>query len=156
MALVLVLGLIALERRISPAFLLGGAAAVLLLLPFLPGNYVERMRSLVTLGSSAETAVYQESSFRGRTSEYVSGLLMFADHPLLGVGIKNYPINYQTYSSRLGLDSRTEERDAHSLYIEALAENGLVRFFDIFWVVGQLNDWSTTRPKKIRSNQCQS
>ena len=129
--LIVILGLIALERRVSATFLLGGALAFLLLLPLLPGNFRERMSSLVALGSSAETAVYQESSFRGRTSEYISGLLMFSEHPLLGVGVNNYPINYQKYSSRLGLDSRTEERDAHSLYIETIAETGLLGFLTL-------------------------
>jgi len=68
--------------------------------------------------------VQQESSFRGRSSEYISGFMMFVDHPLLGVGADNYPPNYQIYSSQLGLDSRTEEREAHSLYIETMAETG--------------------------------
>ncbi len=126
LALVLVLGLIALERKISPSLLAGVAVAALLLLSFLPDSFTDRMNSLGALGSSAETAVYQESSFRGRASEYISGLLMFADHPILGVGANNYPPNYQKYSSRLGLDSRTEEREAHSLYIEIIAETGIL------------------------------
>ncbi len=126
LALVLILGLIALERKISPSLLAGVAVAALLLLPFLPDSFTDRIVSLGALGASAETAVYQESSFRGRASEYISGLLMFADHPILGVGVNNYPPNYQKYSSRLGLDSRTEEREAHSLYIEIIAETGLL------------------------------
>lgn len=128
LALVLALGFIALERRISPALLLGVGVAFLLLLPLMPGNYTDRIGSLLSLGSSTETAVLEESSFRGRASEYISGLMMFVDHPLLGVGVENYRVNYQSYSSRLGLDGRTEERAAHSLYIEALAETGLIGF----------------------------
>ena len=124
-ALVLILGIIALERKVSPTLLISIGIGVLLLLPILPGNFDERMKSLVVLGSSSDEAVQQESSFRGRSSEYISGFMMFVDHPLFGVGANNYPPNYQIYSSRLGLDSRTEEREAHSLYIETMAETGL-------------------------------
>ncbi len=125
---------IAIERRVSPSFLIGGGLVLLLMLPFLPGSFGERMSSLLALGAPSETAVKEESSFRGRTSEALSGLLMFVDRPLLGVGINNYPNNYQKYSSQLGLDSRTTERDPHSLYIEALAETGIIGFsvFSLF------------------------
>ncbi len=125
-ALILILGLIALERKISPSLLAGIGVGVLLFAPLLSGSFGERMSSLLDLGSSAETAVYEESSFRGRTSEYISGILMFIEHPILGVGIGNYRRNYQKYSSRLGLDSRTEARGAHSLYIEIMSETGIL------------------------------
>lgn len=124
-ALVLILLLIALEQKISPSLLISIGIGVLLFMPLLPGNFDARIKSLVALGSSSEEAVQQESSFRGRSSEYISGGMMFLDHPLLGVGADNYPPNYQIYSSQLGLDSRTEEREAHSLYIETMAETGL-------------------------------
>jgi len=123
-ALVLILVIIALEQKISPTLLLSVVIGALLLMPLLPGNFDARIKSLVALGSSSEEAVQQESSFRGRSSEYISGFMMFVDHPLLGVGADNYPPNYQIYSSQLGLDSRTEEREAHSLYIETMAETG--------------------------------
>ena len=125
-ALVVVMLLIAIERKISPKFLIGGGLVFLLLLPMMPESFSERILSLADLGSSAETAVQEEDSFRGRTSEIISGMMMFAEHPLLGVGVDNYPPNYQIYSSQLGLDSRTSEREAHSLYVETIAETGIL------------------------------
>ena len=55
----------------------------------------------------------------------IAGVLMFTEHPLLGVGIGNYETNYQDYAIVLGLEQRTEDRQAHSLYLETAAETGL-------------------------------
>ena len=149
-ALVLALGFIAVARRISPALILGAIIAFLLLLPLIPGNYTDRIGSLLSLGSSTETAVLEEGSFRGRTSEYISGLMMFMDHPLLGVGVENYRVNYQSYSSQLGLDGRTEERAAHSLYIEALAETGLIGFTTLSALLASLMFGLHSARKKLQ------
>ena len=56
----------------------------------------------------------------------IVGLQMFADHPILGVGLGNYPLLYQQYSQRLGIDLRSEIRQAHNLYLEVAAETGLL------------------------------
>jgi putative inorganic carbon (HCO3(-)) transporter len=56
---------------------------------------------------------------------------------LLGVGKENYPVHYQKYSRQVGLDPRSEERSPHNLYIEVLAEQGLLGFsffMLILWV----------------------
>ena len=67
-----------------------------------------------------------EVSFRGRMSEYAVGFRMFRDNPVLGIGYDNYAANYLDYSMRIGLDPRRTERSAHSLYLEVLAEQGLL------------------------------
>ncbi len=67
-----------------------------------------------------------EVSLRGRMSEYAVGIQMFLDKPILGIGYENYAANYLKYSMRLGLDPRRTERSAHSLYIEVLAEQGIL------------------------------
>ncbi|WP_410964468.1 O-antigen ligase family protein, partial [Salmonella sp. SAL4447] len=46
--------------------------------------------------------------------------------PLLGVGPGNYQHNFQTYSRRLDLWPRQEDRQAHSLYLEIAAERGVI------------------------------
>ena len=45
---------------------------------------------------------------------------MFGDYPIFGVGPGNYPLHYLDYSQEIGLDPRLEQREAHSLYLEAL------------------------------------
>jgi O-antigen ligase len=51
---------------------------------------------------------------------------MFADHPVVGVGYGNFEDYYHRYARTLALDSRREERAAHSLYLEVAAETGIV------------------------------
>jgi O-antigen ligase len=51
---------------------------------------------------------------------------MFLDHPVLGVGLGNYSVNYQDYSRAIGLDTRRTPRTPASLYMELLSEQGVV------------------------------
>jgi putative inorganic carbon (hco3(-)) transporter len=97
---------------------------IVLAIPYIPAGYMERVLTLDDLvGGSATTQT--DVSFRGRSSEYTAAWMMFADHPLVGVGIENYESYYQRYSRQIGLDSRSEARSAHSLYLETAAELGL-------------------------------
>jgi O-antigen ligase len=133
-AMVLLLALIAIERRIRLPVLLLLAAASLVMLPFLPAGFTARLETLSII-TNDKTTVHAEDSFRGRTSEMLAGFNMFVDHPLLGVGAANYPVQYQDYAARLGLEQRTENREAHSLYLEVAAETGLfgiVAFVGLF------------------------
>jgi putative inorganic carbon (hco3(-)) transporter len=101
------------------------AALALGLISILPEQYTARLGTLTDLVSS-DSGVTSDYSFRGRASEATIGWLMFLDHPVLGVGSKNYPAFYQQYSRQLGLDQRTEDRSPHSLYVEMAAEHGLL------------------------------
>ena len=47
---------------------------------------------------------------------------MWADRPLLGVGPDNFEAHYEQYAQRVGTDQRAQERAAHNLYLESLAE----------------------------------
>ena len=98
------------------------------LVSILPEDYTARVGTLTDLVSD-QSAAKSEISFRGRTSEATIGWLMFLDHPILGVGTKNYPVFYQEYSRKLGIDPRLENRSPHSLYVEIAAEQGLVGIF---------------------------
>jgi O-antigen ligase len=51
---------------------------------------------------------------------------MFLDNPIFGVGLNNYADHYQEYSRELGIDPRREARDPASLYLQFLADQGLV------------------------------
>lgn len=112
------------RKRFNPMILLAGAVIVILTIPFLPTTYRERFTSLFIVTS--EDGIYQDTSLRGRSSEMLTGLAMFAEHPILGVGAGNYPTNYQRYAQLIGIEFRTEARDPHSLYIQLLAETGIL------------------------------
>lgn len=91
----------------------------------MPDLFMERMRT-VTDVITGKGDVQSEVSMRGRSSEMLSAWYMFVDHPILGVGANNYPINYQTYSRKLGLDNRATLREPHNLFIQVAAETGIL------------------------------
>lgn len=100
-------------------------AAVWVALLLMPSTFMDRM-STVTDVLTGEQDVRSEVSFRGRTSEVLSAWYMFLDHPILGVGANNYPVNYQTYARKLGLDNRATLREPHNLFIQIAAETGIL------------------------------
>ena len=128
LVLVFVLVLFALQQRVRPLHLITGmVTTTLVLLIVSPSGYTERLLTLMPFIPSNDATVdpLSDLSFAGRFSEMYSGMLMFADHPLLGVGHNNYPVRYQEYAEIIGLEFRDDERDAHSLYVELAAETGL-------------------------------
>lgn len=111
-------------RPIAFAIGLGLITAVLTLAP---GNYVDRIGTIAEFAPVVGVSdVRNESSFRGRTSENIVAIQLFLDNPLLGVGVGNYNAHYVEYSSRLGMDPRLKNRSAHNLFLEVLAESGVI------------------------------
>ncbi len=129
-------GVMLLIRRPTPQELLIAFLIMLPILPFVPTQYIERVTTLVDVLPGFNNDPRSEVSFRGRTSELIAGLMMFRDNPLLGVGLNNYPVHYQNYARRVGLETRREPRAPHSLYLEVLAELGflgVVTFGALLW-----------------------
>jgi len=112
------------EKRFNPMVAVAALTVLALLIPFLPANYQDRFSSLTAFGS--QNGIYQDTSLRGRSSEMLTGLAMFAEHPILGVGAANYYNNYQRYAQLVGIEFRATARDPHSLYIQLLAETGIL------------------------------
>lgn len=124
LALVIVGILITIERQINPyKFVPVILIAALVIVPMLPTGFGDRLATLTGLLDPSATT---ERSLRGRSSEVIVAFWMFQDYPILGVGWGNYEENYLNYSSRLGLDTRYEDRQAHSMYLEVAAETGVV------------------------------
>ncbi|HEX6384827.1 MAG TPA: O-antigen ligase family protein [Anaerolineae bacterium] len=137
-AMVVVLALMMIRRPPNPLLALLVLALVLPLVRFVPDDYVQRIRTIpdALLGFSGSRS--EEASLRGRTSEVTVGWLMFADHPVQGVGLENYPTYYQQYSRSLGMDQRRAERRPHNLYLQIASELGvlgLIAFGAILWGV---------------------
>jgi O-antigen ligase len=102
----------------------------------LPQSLHERVGAL-SEGTSATASFRENNSLRGRTSENLAAVNMWADHPLVGVGPDNFEVHYQTYSAAIGIDQRAEARGAHNLYLESFAELGLlggVAFLSVVWL----------------------
>lgn len=135
LALVVVLALTFVRRPPRPIVLFLTLAITFPLLQFIPAGYTDRLRTLtealpVIGGGDARTEV----SFRGRTSELTVAWLMFMEHPIMGVGLDNYPYHYQRYSRQVGLDPRREARAPHSFYLQVAAESGLMGL-TILWII---------------------
>ncbi|HRQ40137.1 MAG TPA: O-antigen ligase family protein [Chloroflexota bacterium] len=125
-ALVVVLAIMIVRESLDPLKLLLSLTLLFIAWQFIPANYTERLSTTLDLLPGRGENARNEISFRGRTSEVVVAWLIFADHPVMGVGLNNYKNYYQAYAQPLGWDNRREERAAHSLYLEMAAETGLV------------------------------
>ncbi|MEW6716754.1 MAG: O-antigen ligase family protein [Chloroflexota bacterium] len=125
-ALAVVAALLLIYYRPKPMAWLITLLVVLVVIQFVPAVYTERIMSLSDFLPDAASSEQPGATFRGRASELIVGWLMFRDSPLVGVGYNNYPVYYQEYSRRVGLDPRIAERSAHNLYIEIAAETGLL------------------------------
>ena len=114
------------------AQILGFGALVVVLLvlamPQLPPGYFERVKAGVTDASTLVSGegYITDKAVAGRMSEMLVAVHLFRENPLLGVGYNQFETLYQDTARRHGLMSRGSDRQAHSLYIEVLAERGLV------------------------------
>lgn len=134
LALAAVLLLIILERRIRGPVLVALAVIGVTFLFLLPSRYTERILTLnIFFDTGQENTLSQDESFEGRREKMLTGLAMFTENPILGVGFANYSDNYWDYASNLGLESSARnltseraQREPHSLYVEILAETGLL------------------------------
>lgn len=121
---------------------IGVAIAVLVVvagLIFMPSGLKARIGLANSSSASPDVAKVTQGSqdaIQGRKSENLAALQMFRDHPIFGVGPGNYSRNYLSYSERIGLDPRLTPREAHSLYLGALGETGIVgacALFAVLW-----------------------
>lgn len=135
---------------------LGGATLALplaLLTPqILSSEYGQRLLALREVVGASGSSAPQDRALRGRMSEVTSALMMFRDHPILGVGFGQYESHYHRYAQQIGLDGRREKRQAHSLYLEVAAESGLVGIlvFGGLLVYGAVGPWRARDALKAR------
>lgn len=81
-----------------------------------------------------------------RYNLWTAGWHMWLDHPLQGVGIGQFPINLPYYGQGL-LSSQYLKLGAHNMYVQLLAETGMVGLFLFLGLVGSVirNLWKATR-----------
>lgn len=150
-AIMLLFGVLHTPPRMSDVLI--GILLVVLIVGFIPNPYLARLTTLTDVFGGRQ-GVLSDVSYRGRASEVIAAWLMFLDHPILGVGVENYPVYYQDYSRKLGLDPRIEERQAHSLYLQVAAETGLAGILVfgtllVSMMTGMLNAWNILKIKKF-------
>ena len=95
-----------------------------------------RMASMAQLANFARgnSEVRQvDKSTQGRISEIAAAVLIFADHPITGVGPGNFPSQFLKKADAMGFQIHAEERMAHCAILEIAAENGV---FGLACIIG--------------------
>jgi O-antigen ligase/polysaccharide polymerase Wzy-like membrane protein len=124
-------------RYIRPAQLASLALGIAVLFTLQP-TYLERLLTIEALSGATGTrgaSQVEDNSFRKRANETIAALLVFGDHPLLGVGRGLFPVYYGDYADEVGIASENDARQAHNLYAGIAAETGafgFVAFMAIF------------------------
>ncbi|MEE9299306.1 MAG: O-antigen ligase family protein [Acidimicrobiia bacterium] len=121
-ALIAVLGLMALRHPPRLRTLAGLIAVGVLALPLVPNGYVDRVSALTDIGG-VDAAT--DPSIRNRGAQFNAAWEMFSSRPLSGVGYGNYIERYNEYARDLGVDLTRKPREAHNLFMETAAETGV-------------------------------
>lgn len=96
----------------------------LFLADFLPASILLPLtRVLGTNQISFTSPSAQDYSTAERLAHWIAGIHMFLDHPVLGVGIGNYPDAYPHYYITIFVNSLGH---AHNYYINIAAETGII------------------------------
>ena len=96
----------------------------------------QRFSSLGTIFSSKEQGGLEnaDGSIQGRATEMLVALLVFWDHPIIGVGHGMYRYEVKEYSELIGYKNIPGEREAHSLYLGVAAETGILGFITLMGI----------------------
>jgi putative inorganic carbon (hco3(-)) transporter len=112
---------------LRPRHVLIGALIAVLLLPALSPSVYKRIASLGEVTALSDPGT--DGSLRGRATEMLAAVHVFADYPALGVGPGQYAPFYSVeYQQIPGIRFRDiqKSRRAHSLYFEIAAETGVI------------------------------
>lgn len=101
--------------------------------PFLPEYYRERVGNLVDDVKNS-LAVKQDRGLTSRGSLNSAGLKIWWDHPIVGVGIGNFG-RYYVQSDYVAELQGSENIIAHNIYIQALAEMGIIGTIVLLWLL---------------------
>jgi len=111
-------------------YILLSAIGAVVLAVFVVPDSVYRLRIAVSgVGAvvSGEANV-ADSSIRGRVTENLATLKLFLDHPVLGVGPGRAKLYMEEYAANIGLKKIDTTRRSHNMYLEELADTGVIGF----------------------------
>lgn len=118
-------------------FPLAAGLILLIIIPYFVlfggATYLDRFTELS--GDSVDFAALS------RLGLWRSSIKLFQTSPLIGIGLNNYEVRYPQYDPFYGIGKRkTRHRVAHNIYLNTLAEHGIVGFsfliiiISVFWV----------------------
>lgn len=133
-AAVATVGLLLAHRKIQ--YLAVVAVPAIALLYFVP-SYYDRVTSVTTaIVALASGQNAGETSVSGRLAEMRAAAILFAEHPVSGIGYGMFETRYQAISANYDMMLRGEDRSAHSLYLETAAEQGAVGLAALLFLLG--------------------
>lgn len=102
-------------------------------------GHLERLESAILAGTGSDNVEY-DGSLVTRSELFEAGFRMFADYPVLGVGINQFRVHARSYGA-------SKDVYAHSNYVEVIATTGIVGSMIYFsmYVVLILAVWVTRR-----------
>jgi O-antigen ligase len=115
---------------VRPVQALGGAALLVLAIIVALPEYVERVSTvgnLSNLASRGDGAIEADGSLRGRFAQNIAAIVVFLEHPILGVGPGQFAKFYsKKYGNEVGTKRLISNRRAHNLYLEIAADMGII------------------------------
>lgn len=131
LAICIIMLLMTVMRYIRPYQIIISAVGVFALIMIASPGYLSRIGTIGGVQGlfSSEKAAETDAVIMGRTTEMLAALMVFLDHPIVGVGmgqyIKFYALDYQD-DPNIALRKLDKGRRAHSLYVELAAETGIL------------------------------
>jgi O-antigen ligase len=117
-------------------WLIVALSAPLLMFVFAP-DYFERISTLSGVSELASGNTDEaDGSILGRATENLGTFIVFLEHPLLGVGPGQVSRYIREAGNQLGLRHLTEDRRAHNMYLEELADTGILGFAPFISILG--------------------
>jgi O-antigen ligase len=126
-------------RAIRPRYVVLVVAGLAVALSAVPA-YKDRISTVTAVGgataaSGGDSAA--DASMRSRMTEMLAAAKVFADHPVVGVGPANFPLYYQDYAERIGIELRDRvrfgprrgeepQRESHNMFLSIAAEQGII------------------------------
>ena len=167
LAFIVMLVLMGLLRCIRLSHVVPIALAILLLVTLVPA-YKARFATVTNVGgATAEVGAETQAdvSVRSRTTEMLAAAFVFADHPVLGVGPAAFPLYYQPYAERVGIQvhetvkfgqraGEESQRQSHDMFLSVAADLGVVGLVVFVGILGSTfvdlvrarRRWLATRP----------
>lgn len=167
-AFVVLLVIMTFLRYLTGRQLLGIAIGAAVILMAFPG-YRGRVATVVHLGGATAATGSQtaaDQSTRGRATEMLVAALVFADHPVVGVGPHVSPAYYQHYAAEIGIEvhdtvrygklrGEQEQRESHDIFLSVAADLGIIGLLvfvsiilSTLWTLAQARRrWLQTQPE---------
>lgn len=156
LAICIIMLLMTVMRYIRPYQIIISTVAVFALIMVASPGYLSRIGTIGGVQGlfSSKKAAETDAVIMGRTTEMLAALMVFLDHPIVGVGpgqyVKFYALDYQD-DPNIALRKLDKGRRAHSLYFELAAETGilglgtflLVVFFTLYQLWQVRKKWLT-------------